>query len=159
MRSITLPKFENDPSGQMKIKDLNQYSRGVSLVVKVDKKTETRTVTVRSDNSEHRVCEALIADDTGAVYVSLWDDQIDEIQPEMFLAIRNSYMNAFRGSMRLNLGRYGSFEILEEAPFEEVNLENNISAERVEYDDLRKDNTSDKGTSSGRSYGNSGRRY
>ena len=154
-----MPKFENDPSGQMKIKDLNQYSRGVSLIVKVDRKTETRTVTVRSDNSEHQVCEALIADDTGAVYVSLWDNQIEEIQPEMFLAIRNSYMNAFRGSMRLNLGRYGSFEILEEAPFEEVNLENNISAQKVEYEDPRKGNPSDKGTSSGRNYGSSGRRY
>ena len=154
-----MPKFENDPSGQMKIKDLNQYSRGVSLIVKVDRKTETRTVTVRSDNSEHQVCEALIADDTGAVYVSLWDNQIEEIQPEMFLAIRNSYMNAFRGSMRLNLGRYGSFEILEEAPFEEVNLENNISAQKVEYEDPRKGNPSDKGTSSERNYGSSGRRY
>ena len=159
MRSITLPKFENDPSGQMKIKDLNQYSRGVSLTVKVDRKTETRTVTVRSDDSEHLVCEALIADESGAVYVSLWDNQIEEIQPGMFLAIRNAYMNAFRGSMRLNLGRYGSFEILEETPFEEVNLENNISEMKVEYDDPRKGNTSSKGTSSGRSYGSSGRRY
>jgi replication factor A1 len=159
MRSITLPKFENDPSGQMKIKDLNQYSRGVSLVVKVDRKTETRTVTVRSDNSEHLVCEALIADESGAVYVSLWDNQIEEIQPGMFLAIRNAYMNAFRGSMRLNLGRYGSFEILEETPFEEVNLENNISETKVEYDDPRKGNTSNQGASGGRSYGSSGRRY
>lgn len=159
MKSITMPKFENDPSGQMKIKDLNQYSRGVSLIVKVANKTETRTVVVRSDNSEHRVCEALIADESGAVYVSLWDNQIEEIQPEMFLAIRNSYMNAFRGSMKLNLGRYGSFEILEEAPFEEVNLENNISSQKVEYDDPRKGNTNDKGVNSGKSYGSSGRRY
>jgi replication factor A1 len=159
MKSITMPKFENDPSGQMKIKDLNQYSRGVSLIVKVANKTETRTVVVRADNSEHRVCEALIADESGAVYVSLWDNQIEEIQPEMFLAIRNSYMNAFRGSMKLNLGRYGSFEILEEAPFKEVNLENNISSQKVEYDDPRKSNTNDKATSSGRSYSSSGRRY
>jgi hypothetical protein len=30
--------------------------------------------------------------------------------------------------MRLNLGRYGSYEVLDEAPFEEVNLENNLSS-------------------------------
>ena len=143
----------------MKIADLNQYSRQINVVVKVISKTDVREVVTKMDETRHKVCEALVADDTGAIYVSLWDNQIEEIQPDMFLAIRNSYMNAFRGSMRLNIGRYGSFEILEEAPFEEVNLENNLSAERVEYEDPRKGSSSGKGPSSGRSYSGIGRRY
>ena len=153
-----MASFERDPSGQVKIKDINQYSRGLSLFAKVVNKTDTRTVTVRTDDSEHQVCEALIADDTGAIFVSLWDNQIDEIQPDMFIAIRNAYVNVFRGSMRLNIGRYGSYEILEDAPFKEEKLENNLSAERVEYDDSRKSSVGGRAQSSGRSYSGSGRR-
>ena len=42
-------------------------------------------------------------------------------------------MNAFRGSARLNIGKYGSFKVLDEAPFS-VNLENNVSANPVDSD-------------------------
>lgn len=151
--------FEQDSSGLIKVKDLNQYSRGVNIIVKVVMKTEIRSVMVRTDESQHRVCEALVADDTGAVYVSLWDDHIDKIQDGMYLKIKNAYMNVFRGSMRMNIGRYGSYEVLEEIPFETVNLENNLSANMVEYEDPRRGNQS--GGYGGR-YGDGnyrGRRY
>ncbi len=36
--------------------------------------------------------------------------------------------------MRMNIGRYGSYEVLEEAPWADVNLENNLSAKQVEYE-------------------------
>jgi hypothetical protein len=39
--------------------------------------------------------------------------------------------------MRLNLGRYGNFSVLEEAPFDELDLENNVSAQQVEYENRR----------------------
>ncbi len=35
--------------------------------------------------------------------------------------------------MRLNLGRYGNYEEEDEDPFDELNLENNISDKQVEY--------------------------
>jgi hypothetical protein len=41
-------------------------------------------------------------------------------------------VNLFRGSMRLNIGRYGSSEVVEEAPFEDVNLDNNLSSKQFE---------------------------
>ena len=46
----------------------------------------------------------------------------------MVLNIKDAYINLFRGSMRLNLGRYGSYEVLDEASFEEVNMDNNLSS-------------------------------
>ena len=46
----------------------------------------------------------------------------------MVLNIKDAYINLFRGSMRLNLGRYGSYEVLDEAPFDEDNLDNNLSS-------------------------------
>jgi len=59
------------------------------------------------------------------------------IEEDMVLKLDNAYVNVFRGSMRLNLGRYGNFSVLEEAPFDEVDLENNVSAQQVEYENRR----------------------
>jgi len=126
-----------EDSGVVKIADLNQYSRQINVIAKVISMTDIREVVTRTDETTHRVCEALVADDTGAIYLTLWDDAIDNVAEGQVLGIKNGYMNTFRGSMRLNIGRYGSFEPLEEAPFEDVNLENNLSSKQVEYDSPR----------------------
>jgi replication factor A1 len=116
----------------IKVGDLNSYSRKVYTVVKVMSKTEVREVTSRKDMSTHRVAEALVADDTGSVYLTLWDDVLDEVEEGQILNIKDAYVNLFRGSMRLNLGRYGTYDVLEEAPFEDVNLDNNLSSKVFE---------------------------
>ena len=122
---------------QMKIGDLKSFSRKVYTVAKVISKGESREVTSRNDNSTHEVCEVLIADDTGSVYLTLWDDNIHEINEDMIIKLDNAYVNVFRGSMGLNLGKYGNYSILDEAPFDEVDLENNVSAQQVEYTQRR----------------------
>ncbi|MBA7472276.1 hypothetical protein HQ586_04090 [Candidatus Bathyarchaeota archaeon] len=119
----------------VKVGDLTQYSRSVNTVVKVISKTEPRDVTSRADQSAHKVCEALVADETGSVYMTLWDEKIDELVDDSVIKVTNGYINLFRGSMRLNLGRYGSYEVLEEAPFEDVNLDNNLSSKVFEQRD------------------------
>ena len=119
----------------VKVGDLTQYSRSVNTVVRVISKTEPRDVTSRADQSAHKVCEALVADETGSVYMTLWDEKIDELEDDSVIRITNGYINLFRGSIRLNLGRYGSYEVLEEAPFEDVNLDNNLSSKVFEQRD------------------------
>ena len=124
---------QEDTDGEMiKIGDLNSYSRKVYTVVKVMSKTEVREVTSRKDMSTHRVAEALVADDTASVYLTLWDDVLDEVEEGQILNIKDAYVNLFRGSMRLNLGRYGTYDVLEEATFEDVNLDNNLSSKVFE---------------------------
>lgn len=122
----------NEEKEFYKINNLNTYSRGINTIVKVIRQNEVREVTTRNDSSLHRVTEVLVADDTGSIYLTLWDESIDEIQPNMVIQINNAYVNVFRGSMRLNIGRYGTYEILDEDPFEEVNEENNLSSRLVE---------------------------
>jgi len=138
----------------VKIGNLTQYSRKVYTVAKVISKTEEREVTSRSDMSTHKVAEALIADETGSIYLTLWDDVLDQVEDDQILNIKDAYVNLFRGSMRLNLGRYGSYELLEEAPFEDVDLDNNLSSKVFE----RQPRGYDRGR--GRGYGRSqSRRY
>jgi len=82
----------------MKIADLNQYSREINVVVKVISKTDIRAVTTKMDETQHKVCEALVADDTGAIYLTLWDEAIDKIQEDMVITISNAYMNTLRAA-------------------------------------------------------------
>jgi len=123
---------EGDEAELIKVGDLNSYSRRVNTIVKVVSLTETRQVTSRTDQSTHRVADALVGDDTGSIYVTLWDDAIDDVKEGQILNIKNAYVNLFRGSMRLNLGRYGSYEQVDSAPFEEVNLDNNLSSKQFD---------------------------
>ena len=139
----------------VKIGNLTQYSRKVYTVAKVISKTEEREVTSRSDMSTHRVAEALVADETGSIYLTLWDDVLDQVEDDQILNIKDAYVNLFRGSMRLNLGRYGSYELLDEAPFEDVDLDNNLSSKVFE----RQPRGYDRGRGRGYSRGQSSRRY
>ena len=123
---------EDESAELVKVGELNSYSRRVYTVVKVVSKTEPREVSSRIDGSSHRVAEALVGDETGSLYLTLWDDAIDEVEEGQVLNIKNGYVNLFRGSMRLNLGRFGSYELAESAPFEEVNLDNNLSSRQFE---------------------------
>ncbi|MCW3990945.1 MAG: hypothetical protein NWE88_12825 [Candidatus Bathyarchaeota archaeon] len=135
----------------VKIGNLTQYSRKVYTVAKVISKTEEREVTSRSDMSTHKVAEALIADETGSIYLTLWDDVLDQVEDDQILNIKDAYVNLFRGSMRLNLGRYGSYELLDEAPFEDVDLDNNLSSKVFERQPRGYDRSRGRGYSRGQS--------
>jgi len=124
--------YDEKDAEPVKVGELNSYSRKVYATVKVISKTEEREVTSRSDMSTHRVAEALVGDETGTIYMTLWDNVLDEVQDDMVLEVKDAYVNLFKGSMRLNLGRYGSYEVIDEAPFDDVNLENNLSSKVFE---------------------------
>lgn len=117
----------------VKVEKLTPNSREVNTIVKVISKSEVRKVTGR-DYSARRVIDALVGDETGCVYLTLWDDNIDKVNEEATLRITNGYVNLFRGNMRLNIGKYGSFQLLEENPITEINTENNLSNKRYEQE-------------------------
>jgi len=135
----------------VKIGNLTQYSRKVYTVAKVISKTEEREVTSRSDMSTHKVAEALVADETGSIYLTLWDDVLEQVEDDQILNIKDAYVNLFRGSMRLNLGRYGSYELLDEAPFDDVDLDNNLSSKVFERQPRGYDRSRGRGYSRGQS--------
>jgi len=118
----------------MKIGELTPSSREVNIIVKAVSKSEVRNITSRRDYSIHKVADALVGDETGCVYLTLWDDNIDKISDGDTISIKNGYVNLFRGSMRLNIGRYGSFELVEKSPISEVNTENNLSSKQYEQE-------------------------
>jgi len=116
----------------VKIGELSPRSRGVNLVAKVVSKSPERVVSSQYDQTEHRLSEALIADETGAINLVLWDDKIDQVSEGDVIKVSNGFIKLFRGRMQLNLGRYGSVEVTD-AEIGEVNVENNLSETPVSY--------------------------
>ena len=122
----------------IKVEKLTPRLREVNIVVKVVSKSEARTVS----EGAHTVVDALVGDETGSVILTLWDDSISQIEEGDTAKITNGYVNLFRGNMRLNIGRYGNMEVLEESPIDEVNTENNLSEKEYEQErryDRRRD--------------------
>lgn len=122
--------YDREPV-KSKVGELNPRSRRVSVTVKVVSKNPVREVASRTDGSTHRVTEALVGDETGAVLLTLWDDDIGKVNENNVFNVNNGYVTLFRGSMRLNIGRYGTLEP-SDAVIENVNTSNNLSDKQFE---------------------------
>jgi replication factor A1 len=113
-----------------KIGSLTPNSRNVNLVAKVVSKAEPRNVGSQYDQRQHQLTESLIADETGAIQLVLWDENIGKVSEGDTIRVSNAFVKVFRGKMQLNLGRYGRLEILDE-DIGSVNTENNLSEKTV----------------------------
>jgi replication factor A1 len=109
-----------------KVRDLTTYSRRVNLVAKILETGEVREVSSSSDGQLHRVAEALVGDETGTVLMTLWDENIDRFGVGDVVEVENGYAGTFRGSLRLNVGKYGTID-KKDVAIEEVDTENNLS--------------------------------
>jgi replication factor A1 len=97
---------EEGQSVETKIKDLNPQSKRVDVLAKCLDVSEPKDIPGRFGNTR-RVAEATLADESGSIVMSLWDDQIGTIAKEDTLAVKNGYVSLVRGHMRLNVGKYG----------------------------------------------------
>ena len=109
-----------------KIRDLTTYSRRVNLVAKVLEMGDAREVSSSSDGQLHSVAEALVGDETGTVLMTLWDENIGRFGVGDVVEVENGYAGTFRGSLRLNIGKYGNID-KRSISIEEVDTENNLS--------------------------------
>jgi replication factor A1 len=141
----------------VKVSELTPGSKAINVTVKVVSKGEARNITSGRDFASHRIVDALVGDETGSIFLNLWDDNIEKVNEEDTINIKNGYVNLFRGNMRLNVGRYGSFEVEEDSQIKEVNTENNLSDKRYEQERRFNRRYGSRGGSRGGSYRN--RRY
>jgi replication factor A1 len=116
----------------VKVGELTPDSRAVNVLAKVVSKSEIRDIAAGRDGSAHRVSDALVGDETGSVYLTLWDDNITKVNEGDTISVKNGYINLFRGNMRLNIGRYGTLGVSDQALAGDVNTENNVSSKVYE---------------------------
>jgi replication factor A1 len=119
---------------EAKVGELTPQSRAVNVTAKVVSKSEIREIPMGRDGSAHKVCDALVGDETGSVYLTLWDDNIEKVNEGDSIRVENGYVTLFNGNMRLNIGKYGKLEPAKEPLTVEVNTENNVSSKTYEQE-------------------------
>ena len=119
---------------EAKVGELTPQSRAVNVTAKVVSKSEIREIPMGRDGSAHKVCDALVGDETGAIYLTLWDDNIEKVNDNDTVRVENGYVTLFKGNMRLNIGKYGKLDMAKEPLTAEVNTENNVSNKTYEQE-------------------------
>jgi len=97
----------------LKIKDLRDGTKRVEIEAKITEKTGPREVMSRYQDVVLRVANATISDDTGSIKLTLWNDQIDQVNVNDTIKVENGYVTSFRGEIQLNIGRYGKLNVVQ----------------------------------------------
>ncbi len=92
---------------KLNIKELNDGMKRVNIQARVAEKSDTREVTSKFKDQTYRVATVTIADETGTVKLTLWNDQIEMVNVNDTVKIENGYVTSFRGEIQLNVGKFG----------------------------------------------------
>ena len=101
------------------VRDLAEGVGGVSIRVRILLKEEPRKVKIK-DGTEHVVVDTQIGDRTGELTLSLWDKMVDEVDNGDVVDIKNGYVTRFKGRLRLNIGKFGAMEKVDDPEFPTV---------------------------------------
>jgi|ETNmetMinimDraft_2_1059921.scaffolds.fasta_scaffold206792_1 replication factor A1 len=97
----------------MEVKDLQPKQGNVEVTVEITDKGETREF--QKFGKPGRVCTAMAKDASGEIKLSLWNEQIDQINVGDKIKIINGYVNEWQGEKQLTTGRMGKFEVVEKS--------------------------------------------
>ena len=95
----------------MKINELHDGMKRVNVQARVTEKSDSREVVSRFKDQTYRVATAMVADETGTVKLTLWNDQIELVNVNDTVRVENGYVTSFRGEIQLNVGKYGTLTV------------------------------------------------
>jgi len=95
----------------LEIKDLQDGMKRVSVEGRVVEKGNTREVRSKYKDETYRIADAMVADETGSIKLTLWNEQIDQVNVDNIIKIENGYVTSFRGEIQLNVGKFGKMTI------------------------------------------------
>jgi len=95
----------------LNIKDLRNGMKRVDVEAKVMEKGDPREVMSRFKDETYKVADAVVADDTGSIKLTLWNEQIDQVNVNDSIKIENGYVTSFKGEIQLNVGKYGKLTV------------------------------------------------
>jgi replication factor A1 len=96
----------------LKINELRDGMRKVDIEANVIEKSDAREVRSRYTNETFKVADATIEDETGTITLTLWNEQIEQVNIGDRVKIENGYIKSFRDILQLNSGKYGSLTVL-----------------------------------------------
>lgn len=103
---------QNGRKTYLKINELRDGMRKVDVEANVIEKSDAREVRSRYTNETYRVADATIEDETGTITLTLWNEQVEQVNVGDRVKIENGYIKSFRDVLQLNSGKYGSLTVL-----------------------------------------------
>ena len=95
------------------IAQVKKMRSNINTKATVDSKGEPRTVNLKSGGTI-QVCDAVIKDgdsEEDKMKLTLWADDIKQVNVGDTVAIINGYTNEFRGEVSLTKGKYGEMKV------------------------------------------------
>jgi replication factor A1 len=86
---------------------LQNGMKRVSVEAKVVEKGEPREVKSRFKDETYRIVDAVVADETGSIKLTLWNEQIEQVNVGDNIKIENGYITSFKNENQLNVGKFG----------------------------------------------------
>jgi replication factor A1 len=96
----------------MKISELQNGMKRVEIEADVVDKGNPRQVQSRMSGESFNVADTIIQDETGTIKLTLWNEQIDQVNVGDKIKIENGYVTSFKSENQLNVGKYGKITIL-----------------------------------------------
>lgn len=95
----------------MQLKDLRDGMKSVSVVANVTEKSDARRVEGRFSSKHYDIADVTVSDETGAIKLTLWNEQIEQVNVGDTLKIENGYISSFKGVIQLNVGKFGKMTV------------------------------------------------
>jgi len=95
----------------MNIIDIQAGQGKIDLEATIVEKSEPRSF--EKFGKAGTVCNATLKDDTGRISLTLWNEQVDQVQVGSLVKITNGYASEYKGEKQLSTGKFGSLEVLE----------------------------------------------
>ena len=93
------------------IKDLRDGAKRVNVEAKVVEKGDVREVKSKFNDATYRIVDAVVADETGSIKLTLWNEQIEQVNVGDNIKIENGYVTSFKNEIQLNVGKFGKLTI------------------------------------------------
>ena len=93
----------------MNIKDIKPNQGSITVEAEVLSKQEPRSFS--KFGKEGRVCNATIADSTGEITLTLWNDDIEKINVGDKVKLENGWCSEFKEQRQVSSGKFGKLEI------------------------------------------------
>jgi len=119
----------------MSVKDLQARQGNVDLVLEIIEKGDVREF--EKFGKQGRVCNAVAKDDTGQIKLTLWNEQIDQVNVGDKVHLTNGYVGEYQGELQLSTGKFGKLEIVEKGKGEEPQPEETSTPEEELPEDIQ----------------------
>jgi replication factor A1 len=93
------------------VEDLGPEDDDVEITGRIEELPRPRAVSTRY--GQKRITTVRFADDTGEIDLTLWEEEIDEIEEGARVRVEGAYVREWGDGIQLNISREGEIEKLE----------------------------------------------